>query len=196
MEIHDIDAAIEGILFAAGEPVDLKRIAAVLAVDYDTVADGIEHIAERLREPGSGIRLVRLEDSAQLCSAPEYADYIRMVLEERKPPKLSRSCLEALAIVAYYQPVTKAVIEQIRGVDSDYTVKVLCDRGFIEQQGRLQVPGRPVLYGTTKDFLRVFGLSSISDLPTLPESGDKTEEETKLEGAIEMLSSQTSADGE
>jgi segregation and condensation protein B len=175
MEIHDIEAAIEGILFAAGEPVDIKRIAAVLAVEEETVADGIEHIAERLNGPGSGIRLLRLEDSAQLCSAPEYADYIRLALEERKPPKLSKSCLEVLAIVAYYQPVTKAVIEQIRGVDSDYSVKVLCDRGFIEQQGRLQVPGRPVLYGTTKDFLRVFGLSSVKDLPTLPESGEKGE---------------------
>ncbi len=187
MEIRDIEAAIEGILFAAGEPVDLGRIAAVLSLEKDEVSAVVDRIADRLDRPESGIRLVRLENSAQLCSAPECADVIRTVLEERKPPKLSKSCLEALAIVAYYQPVTKAVIEQIRGVDSDYSVKVLQDRGFIEQQGRLNVPGRPVLYGTTKDFLRVFGLSSIGELPELP--GVETDEEGQisLAGAIEKL---------
>lgn len=191
MEIHDIEAVIEGILFAAGEPVDLNRVAAVLNMEYAEVSMAIDRIAYNLDKPGSGIRLIRLDSSAQLCSAPEYADVIRTVLEERKPPKLSKSCLEALAIVAYYQPVTKAVIEQIRGVDSDYTVKVLQDRGFIEQQGRLAVPGRPVLYGTTKDFLRVFGLNSIDQLPKLPENekknGPENGEQMKLNDATELL---------
>ncbi|MBE6949356.1 MAG: SMC-Scp complex subunit ScpB [Ruminococcaceae bacterium] len=187
MEIRDIEAAIEGILFAAGEPVDLGRIAAVLALEKNEVSDIVDRIADRLNCPESGIRLVRMENSAQLCSAPEYADIIRMVLEERKPPKLSKSCLEVLAITAYYQPVTKAVIEQIRGVDSDYSVKVLCDRGFIQQQGRLNVPGRPVLYGTTKDFLRVFGISSIDQLPELPGTETDAEGQMKLADAIEKL---------
>ena len=187
MEIRDIEAAIEGILFAAGEPVDLGRIAAVLSLEKDEVSAIVDRIADRLDCPESGIRLVRLEESAQLCSAPECADIIRSVLEERKPPRLSKSCLETLAVVAYYQPVTKAVIEQIRGVDSDYSVKVLNDRGFIEQQGRLNVPGRPVLYGTTKDFLRVFGLESISELPELPGVESDTDGQMKLSGMIEKL---------
>lgn len=194
MEIHDIEAAIEGILFAAGEPVDLNRIAAVLSLEKDEVSAIVDRIADRLDSPESGIRLIRLEGSAQLCSAPAYADIIRTVLEERKPPKLSKSCLEALAIVAYYQPVTKAVIEQIRGVDSDYSVKVLCDRGFIEQQGRLQVPGRPVLYGTTKDFLRVFGLDSIDRLPELPGTETDADGQMKLAGAIERLKAEQGAE--
>lgn len=194
MEIHDIEAAIEGILFAAGEPVELGRMAAVLSIEKDEVSAVADRIADRLDSPESGIRLVRLEDSVQLCSAPEYADIIRTALEERKPPKLSKSCLEALAIVAYYQPVTKAVIEQIRGVDSDYSVKVLCDRGFIEQQGRLQVPGRPVLYGTTKDFLRVFGLSSIEQLPELSGTETDTDGQMKLSDAIEKLKAERNAE--
>lgn len=194
MEIRDIEAAIEGILFAAGEPVDLGRIAAVLSLEKDEVSAVVDRIADRLDRPESGIRLVRLENSAQLCSAPECADVIRTVLEERKPPKLSKSCLEALAIVAYYQPVTKAVIEQIRGVDSDYSVKVLQDRGFIEQQGRLNVPGRPVLYGTTKDFLRVFGLSSIEQLPELPGVETDAEGQMKIKGAIEKLKAEKAAE--
>ena len=187
MDNFDIETAIEAVLFASGEPVEVKRIAAVLNENPVEVSMAIDRLAVKLNRPESGIRLLRLDSSAQLCSAPEYADIVRGVLEERKPPRLSRSALEALAVVAYYQPVTKAVIDQIRGVDSDYTVKVLLERGFIEQQGRLAVPGRPVLYGTTKDFLRVFGISRIEELPELPGIVKSPEGQAKLDSVLEKI---------
>lgn len=117
-----------------------------------------------------GIRLVRLENSWQMCSAPEYAEYIRRTLENRKPAKLSQPALEVLAIIAYFQPVTKAYIEQVRGVDSSYTVGLLLERGLICEAGRLAVPGRPIQYRTTKNFLRSFGLANLDELPELPSS--------------------------
>ncbi|MCL2226960.1 MAG: SMC-Scp complex subunit ScpB [Oscillospiraceae bacterium] len=169
MENHDIECVIEAILFVSGEPVKLSRIAAVMGVDeFD-----IEAAANRMRDKYSferrGIRLLKLEDTLQLCSSPEYADYIRLALESRKPPQLSQPALEVLSIVAYFQPVTKAYIEQVRGVDSAYTVGILLERGLIEACGRLNAPGRPMLYQTTHAFLRTFGMESISELPVLPQ---------------------------
>ena len=114
-----------------------------------------------------GIRLVRIENSAQLCSAPELADIITKTLETRKPPKLSPSQLETLTVIAYYQPATKAYVEQIRGVDSAYSVSALLTKKLIRECGRLNVPGRPILYETTPDFLRVFGLQSLDELPEI-----------------------------
>ena len=193
---YDIETVIQAILFASGEPVDIKRIAAALNENPVEVSMAIDRLTVKMNAPDSGIRLVRLEDSAQLCSAPEYADIIRTVLEERKPPKLSRSALEALAVVAYYQPVTKAVIDQIRGVDSDYTVKILLERGFIEKQGQLAVPGRPTLYGTTKDFLRVFGISRIEELPELPGVVKSPDNQAKIADVLEKIKAVETADSE
>jgi len=168
MEAADLENIIEGILFVSGEPVPIPRIAAILGIsEFDTVA-----AANRMRDRYSferrGIRLVKIDESIQLCSSPEYADYIRLALETRKPPQLSQPALEVLATVAYFQPVTRAYIEQIRGVDSSYTVGLLHDRGLIEACGRLAVPGRPIIYRTTPAFLRTFGLESIGELPELP----------------------------
>ena len=115
-----------------------------------------------------GIRLIRMEDSYQLCSSPDYADVIRKAFEIRKPAKLSQPALEVLTIIAYYQPTTRAYVDQIRGVDSSYTVGLLLDRHLIEECGRLQVPGRPRLYRTTQAFLRAFHLNSLEELPQLP----------------------------
>jgi segregation and condensation protein B len=120
------------------------------------------------QKTGRGIRLIKLEESYQMVSAPEYATIIRAILDERKPERLSRSALEVLSIVAYYQPVTKAYVEQLRGVDSAYTIGVLLDRELLEEAGRLDVPGRPILYRTSKQFLRAFGLVSLDELPELP----------------------------
>jgi len=169
MENQDIECIIEAILFVSGEPVRLSRIASVLGVDeFD-----IDAAANRMRDKYSfnrrGIRLLKLDDSLQLCSSPEYADYIRLTLEARKPPKLSQPALEVLSIVAYFQPVTKAYVEQIRGVDSAYTVGLLLERGLVEACGRLSAPGRPMLFKTTHAFLRTFGLESLRDLPMLPQ---------------------------
>jgi len=169
MEIRDIESIIEGILFASGEPVAVSRIALCLGVDEAAVTEAASALRDRYVFERRGIRLVFLDKAIQLCSAPEYSDYIRLTLETRKQPMLSQQALEVLGIVAYFQPVTKIYIEQIRGVDSSYTVGLLQERGLIETCGRLSVPGRPLLYRTTPAFLRTFGIKSLDELPELPD---------------------------
>jgi len=168
MDNHEIECAIESILFVSGEPVKAARMALVLGIEEAE----IEAAANRMRDMYSferrGIRLVKLEDAYQLCSSPEFAEYIRLALETRKPPQLSQPALEVLAIVAYFQPITRVYIDQVRGVDSAYTLGLLLDRGLVEACGRLAAPGRPMLYRTTHIFLRTFGLESLSELPELP----------------------------
>ena len=168
VDMKEIASAVEGILFAAGEPVDIKRICLALELDRETAETVLRQLGDGYAFERRGIRLLRMEDSYQLCSAPEYADVIRKAFEVRKPAKLSQPALEALTIIAYYQPTTRAYVDQVRGVDSSYTVGLLLDRGLIEECGRLQVPGRPILYRTTKHFLRSFHLSSLDDLPEIP----------------------------
>ena len=171
MDLRELEAAIEGILFASGEPVPINRIADVLGLDGKLVSDAADRLADTYVLERRGIRLIRLENSIQLCSAPELAELIRRVLETRKPPQLSQTALEVLAIVAYFQPVTRAFVEKMRVVYSSYTVSSLEEKGLIEPCGKLKVPGRPTVYRTTPDFLRCFGLKSINDLPKLPDSG-------------------------
>lgn len=161
--------AIEAILFASGDPVSAERIALVLDSDKDTVLAAGQSLAAELEENGRGIRLVRINDSLQLHSAPEYATEITRALEQRRAPKLSNASLEVLAVVAYFQPVTRAYIEKMRGLDSSYTVGVLTERGLIEPCGQLDAVGRPTLYRTTELFLRTMGVESLEKLPPLPE---------------------------
>lgn len=168
-EMKEIEAAVEGILFASGEPVHIDRICLAAELDRPTAELVLQKLMDYYSFERRGMRLLRLEDSWQLCSAPEYADVIRRAFEIRKPAKLSQPALEVLTIIAYYQPTTRAYVDQIRGVDSSYTVGLLLDRGLIEECGRLQVPGRPRQYRTTKQFLRAFHLSSLKDLPELPD---------------------------
>ena len=168
LEMRDIEAAVEGILFASGEPVAVDRICVALEMDRNTVEMVLQKLADYYSYERRGIRLVRMEDTWQMCSAPEYGDMIRKAFEIRKPAKLSQPALEVLTIIAYYQPTTRAYVDQIRGVDSSYTVGLLLDRKLIEECGRLQVPGRPRLYRTTKVFLRAFHLNSLDDLPEMP----------------------------
>ena len=155
-EMKEIEAAVEGILFASGEPVHIDRICLAAELDRPTAELVLQKLMDYYSFERRGMRLLRLEDSWQLCSAPEYADVIRRAFEIRKPAKLSQPALEVLTIIAYYQPTTRAYVDQIRGVDSSYTVGLLLDRHLIEECGRLQVPGRPRLYRTTKAFLRAF----------------------------------------
>ena len=171
MEQLDVTAAIEAILFAAGEPVPAARIAQVLGVDELTAWQAAESLRLDYEKRGSGIRLLRLDQKLQLCSAPAYSTVITHALETRRPPRLSPAALEALAVVAYFQPVTRAYIDAVRGVDSSYTVGVLLERGLIEPVGKLDAPGRPTLYGTGDAFLRTMGLTSLDELPTLPDTG-------------------------
>ena len=167
MELSELQRALEAVLFAAGEPVEISRLAAVFEVDEDEVIKAAEALADELSFQRRGIRILRLEDAFQMASSGEMADFITKALETRKPPKLSSSQLETLTIIAYYQPATKAMVEQIRGVDSSYSVSALMNKKLIEEAGRLNVPGRPIQYRTTPDFLRTFGISSLEELPAI-----------------------------
>lgn len=167
MESSELQRILEAILFAAGEPVEISRLAASLEVDENEIVSALDALADELAFNRRGIRVLRLERAYQMVSSGEMADYVTKTLETRKPPKLSASQLEALTIVAYYQPATKAMVEQIRGVDSSYSIGALLNKKLIEEAGRLNVPGRPILYKTTPDFLRTFGLSSLEEMPEI-----------------------------
>ena len=167
MEQIELQRAIEAILFAAGERIEISRLCMALEADPDEVQAAADALANELAYNRRGIRILRLEDGYQMVSSGEMADYITKALETRKPPKLSSSQLETLTIIAYYQPATKAMVEQIRGVDSSYSITALLNKKLIEEAGRLNVPGRPIQYRTTPDFLRTFGLSSLEELPPI-----------------------------
>ena len=167
MEFSELQRAIEAILFAAGEKVEIARLASVMEVDPADIVAAADDLANTLAFQRRGIRVLRLQDSYQMVSSGEMADFVTKCLETRKPPKLSGSQLETLTIIAYYQPATKAMVEQIRGVDSSYSVGALLNKKLIEEAGRLNVPGRPIQYKTTADFLRTFGISSLEELPPI-----------------------------
>ncbi len=167
MDEETLTRGIEAVLFAAGEPVEIKRLSDTFETDPDEIVRVTDALADQLSFDRRGVRIVRLGEAYQMCSSGEMADFVTKALETRKPPKLSASQLEALTVIAYYQPATKAVVEQIRGVDSSYSVSALLNKKLIEEAGRLNVPGRPILYKTTPDFLRTFGLKSLEDLPEI-----------------------------
>ena len=189
---------MEGILFASGEPVSIERICMATGLDRPTAEQVLRRLGDYYAYERRGIRLVQMDESYQLCSSPDYADTIRRAFEIRKSAKLSQPALEVLTIIAYYQPTTRAYVDQVRGVDSSYTMSLLLERGMIEECGRLQVPGRPHLYRTTKKFLRDFHLSSLEELPELP--GLETEGQLRLteDGTIldphEVTAEEESAD--
>lgn len=158
----------EAILFAGGEPVRLDRIAQVLGVRTYAVEEAVERLQEKYNTPTSGVHLLRLEDSAQFCTNPAYAEPVRGTLDLKRNTPLSQAAMEVLAVVAYNQPVTKAFVEQVRGVDCSGVIASLMQKDLLEERGRLELPGRPLLYGTTETFLRCFQLSSINDLPPPP----------------------------
>ena len=180
MEQSQIQRILEAILFASGESMEITRLAAAVGVESRDIEDAANALADRLAYERRGIRIIRLERGYQMVSSGEMADYVTRALETRKPPKLSSSQLEALTIIAYYQPATKAMVEQIRGVDSSYSVAALMNKKLIEEAGRLNVPGRPIQYRTTPDFLRTFGLSSLEELPPIEKInfGEPVEEQT------------------
>ncbi len=171
LETKEIESAVEAILFASGEPVQTERVCVALGLERPAAEQALQRLMDYYAYERRGIRLLHIEDSWQLCSAPDHADAVRRAFEIRKPAKLSQPALEVLTIIAYYQPTTRAYVDQIRGVDSSYTMSLLLDRKLIEECGRLQVPGRPRLYRTTKQFLRAFHLTNLEDLPELPDFG-------------------------
>lgn len=179
--------ALMAILFAAGEPVDVSRLSFALEEEEDVVHRELQALMDALSYNRSGLRILRLENAYQMCSSAEMAAYVTKTLETRKPPKLSPSQLETLTIIAYYQPATKAYVEQLRGVDSSYSVSALLTKKLIEECGRLNVPGRPILYRTTPDFLRVFGLQSLEELPEI----ERMDFQVKLQPPVEETAAET-----
>ncbi len=169
----------EAILFAGGEPVALERIAQVLGVRTYAVEEAVDALREKYNTPSSGIHLLRLENTAQFCTNPAYIEPVRGVLDLKRNTPLSQAAMEVLAVVAYNQPVTKAFVEQVRGVDCSGVIGSLMQKDLLEERGRLDLPGRPLLYGTTETFLRCFQLDSIDQLPPPPqqdsEEGDGEE---------------------
>ena len=167
MEQTELQRAIEAILFAAGERIEVSRLAMALEADPKDIIAAADALMDSLAFERRGIRILKLDKGYQMVSSGEMADFVTKALETRKPPKLSASQLETLTIVAYYQPATKAMVEQIRGVDSSYSISALMNKKLIEEAGRLNVPGRPIQYKTTPAFLRTFGLSSLEELPPI-----------------------------
>ena len=195
MEQNDLQRALMAVLFAAGEPVAASRLAESLQVDESEIHRECEALMSALSFNRSGIRIVRLENAYQMCSSAEMAEYVTKTLETRKPPKLSPSQLETLTVIAYYQPATKAYVETIRGVDSAYSVSALLTKKLIRECGRLNVPGRPILYETTPDFLRVFGLESLADLPDI-EKVDIAVKKEQLQLDLDAAQSASPAEGQ
>ena len=168
MKIEELIPAVEAVLFSGGEPVSIAQLSKALSAEPEEITAAAEKLASRLNESGSGIQLLRLENSYQLASRAEYEEYIKTAFDMRRKTPLSQAAFEVLAVIAYNQPVTKAFVEQVRGVDCSGVISTLIEKNLIEERGRLELPGRPLLYGTTKNFLRCFSVSSISELPPLP----------------------------
>lgn len=163
---NETPAALEAILFACGSPVPFERLCEILCVDAEGLRTAAAMLSDKYSDDRkSGITLVTIENSYQLCTKAYVSDYVKKALEMRKTPPLSKAALEVLAIVAYNQPVTRSFIEMVRGVDSSAIVASLCEKGLITERGTLDAPGRPTIFGTTDAFLRCFGLESIAELP-------------------------------
>lgn len=177
----ELEAGLEAVLFAAGDAVPIDRLAAALETSRGALIEAAATLESLYDFENRGIMLLRLEDKLQLCSRPLYAEAARRVTESRRPPSLSPAALEVLTIVAYRQPVTRAFIDQLRGVDSGGTVAGLTEKGLIEEAGRMDVPGRPILYRTTDIFLRTFSLKSLSELPSLPALAENEQIELDME---------------
>ncbi len=186
MTVNEMIPAFEAILFAAGEPVEIEKFCEVFEIDNETVESIMDMLSDRLDKSGSAVKLIRLDFCYQLCTRKEYADNIRSVLDLRRKAPLSQAALEVLAVIAYNQPVTKAYVEQVRGVDCSGVVSTLVEKGLLEEKGRLELPGRPLLYGTTANFLRCFGLKNLDELPDVP--SDETVEDAN--GQLKMLSAE------
>lgn len=177
MSAEDMTGQVEAILFASGEPMSLERIAQAVGVRTYAVESAVAALQEKYNKPDSGVHLLMLGDSAQFCTNPAFIEPVRAALDLKRNTPLSQAAMEVLAVVAYNQPVTKAFVEQVRGVDCSGVVGSLVQKGLLEERGRLELPGRPLLYGTTENFLRCFQLESIDRLPPPPGEGTETGEE-------------------
>lgn len=181
----NIECALEAVLFSLGEAVEIDKLAEALEVREDEIKTAFAALKKKYEKDNRGIKLIEIENSVQMCSNPDYYECIQRVTQIKKQAGLSSAALETLSIIAYNQPVTKGTMDFIRGVDCTYSVARLLERGFIDELGRAETPGRPILYGTTTEFLRCFGLKSLEDLPPLPEKEVFEENENKPSDIIE-----------
>lgn len=187
MEIRDIQAVIEAVLFAAGDAVEIEKLADIVDVDKRSLTEILKKMMDQYNYERRGVHIIRLENAYQMCTRGEFQEQIAMLAQPRRKQNLSSAAMEVLAVVAYKQPVTRTTIEHIRGVNCDYIVNRLIERNLIEEVGRLDAPGRPILFGTTQEFLRCFGVSGIDELPDFEsfggseELGDQIEMEFKPE---------------
>ncbi len=184
MDNQNLKSAVEAVLFASGTPVEVDRLAVALNIPLEKAGAVCAELAEDYKNRGGGILVVRLGDSYRMCSDKQHADVIRTVMDIKRNTPLSQAASEVLAVVAYNQPVTKAFVEQVRGVDCSGVVANLIARGLIEEKGRLELPGRPLVYGTTEHFLLCFGISSLDELPPVPQDEENSEaDEAQTEDA-------------
>lgn len=187
MNVNEMQAAAEAMLFACGEPVEIDRIAEILEIDAENAESLVLNIAAKYDDSNSGIKIVKMDKKYQICTRKEYAEQVRDILDMKKNAPLSQAAFEVLAVVAYNQPITKAYIEQVRGVDCSGVISTLCQKGLIEEVGRLELPGRPLIYGTTAEFLKCFCINSLDDLPDIPELNEKNIEEQEAEIELEKM---------
>lgn len=185
MEIREIQSILEAVLFAAGDAVELEKLADIVDVDKKSLREILKKMMDSYNFERRGIHLIQMEDSYQMCTRGEYHDYVAMLAEPRRKQSLSNAAIEVLAIVAYKQPVTRSAIEHIRGVNCDYVVNRLMERNLIEEKGRLDAPGRPILFGTTQEFLRCFGVPALQDLPEFDSFGSPENEGEQISMELE-----------
>ena len=172
MTSKELMPMLEAVLFAMGEPIEIERLCVALGLDEIVVSDVLAKLQEKYESDEYGICLLKLDNKYQICTKQKFADNIRAVIEVKKNAPLSQAAFEVLAIIAYNQPVTKAFVESIRGVDCSAVISNLCSKSLIEEKGRLDLPGRPLIYGTTPEFLRCFCISSLDELPELPDTSE------------------------
>lgn len=192
MNSKELTRGLEAVLFASGEPISIDRLSQTFEISAEKVVKAMDNLSEEYADNERGIVIVRLENTYQMTTAQKYAEYIKKAFDIRRRTPLSSAALEVLAVVAYNQPVTKSFIEQVRGVDCSGVVSTLVEKGLIEEKGRLELPGKPLLYGTTKNFLRCFSISDLSELPPLPkEENAVADVAEQLDMTDEVLNEET-----
>lgn len=179
MRLAQLEAVVESLLFISGEAVSLSAIAQTIEMDKATAKAIVQSLADKYEEEQRGIRIVEINDAYQMCTAAECFEYIRNMYKSPQRQGLTQSLLETLAIIAYKQPITKGQIEEIRGVSADHAVNKLVEKKLVCEVGRQNTPGKPILFGTTDDFLRYFGFKSVGELPPLEEEPTEEKEDTE-----------------
>lgn len=181
------EAIIEAVLYAAGRPVEIKELMVLLEIDFEEVMEIVEKMKLDMQKANRGLEIIKVDDAYQLCTKKDYYEYIYPIFDKRSKPNLSQAALETLAIIAYNPKITRAQIEAIRGVNSDGTLYKLLEYNLVEEAGKMDAPGRPTMYKTTKNFLKMFGISSLEELPELPRYKVDENEQIVMEDIIEDL---------